>query len=571
MTHKQKPRILFCGEASWLSTGFATYNREIMKRLHKTGKYEIAEMGSYAKQNDPKIRELPWKFYGVLPMNPKEEEIYKGNHYNQFGMYKLDSVLADFQPDIVFDGRDPWMVQHHMKSKFRDFFKLVLVPTVDSDPQKRDWVDNIFRKADTVCTYSKYGKRILQVDGVKVADVLSPGVDLEVFRPLDKMQTRDKWCINRSLFIFGTVMRNQKRKLFPDLFEAYEAFRSRYASRQLVHKAKEKAKAGRTLSQKEKDALLVDHSVLLCHTSFPDLGWDIPELIRRSSLQRHAIFTYVCENCNESFLSWFIACNQKGIARCVVCGQQSAHMPNTHKGVDIEELVEIFNLIDVYVQPAICEGWGVPIVEAKACGTPGLYSNYSAMEDHVSYGGGYGIKLRSLYTEAETMAKRSLPDISDMVRLFYKLIKDRGKLEELSNKARLVAEKHHNWDITSTKLEKIIDEMELLDRSSTWDSPPRIRYITNERPDPAFDDRQFIVWCYLNILGRQPDQKGFEDWLNSLANGTPREKIEGYFRNQANGKNTFEQIRIDNSRKIRGIPEPVIPQTKTNSIPGVIV
>jgi len=61
----EKKRILFCGEASFLNTGFSTYYRELIPRLVATGKYEIAEMGSYAHQQDPRVNDFVknrWKF-----------------------------------------------------------------------------------------------------------------------------------------------------------------------------------------------------------------------------------------------------------------------------------------------------------------------------------------------------------------------------------------------------------------------------------------------------------------------------------------------------------------------------
>ncbi len=48
MVADRKRRILFIGEASFLATGFSTYWQEVIKRLHATGEFEIAEMGSYA-------------------------------------------------------------------------------------------------------------------------------------------------------------------------------------------------------------------------------------------------------------------------------------------------------------------------------------------------------------------------------------------------------------------------------------------------------------------------------------------------------------------------------------------
>ena len=50
-----KKKILFCSEASYLNTGYATYSREIIRRLHASGKYEVAEFASYGKDGDPRI------------------------------------------------------------------------------------------------------------------------------------------------------------------------------------------------------------------------------------------------------------------------------------------------------------------------------------------------------------------------------------------------------------------------------------------------------------------------------------------------------------------------------------
>ena len=48
----RKKRILFCGEATYLNTGYATYGREVMKRLYQSGKYELAEFASYGEHKD---------------------------------------------------------------------------------------------------------------------------------------------------------------------------------------------------------------------------------------------------------------------------------------------------------------------------------------------------------------------------------------------------------------------------------------------------------------------------------------------------------------------------------------
>lgn len=542
-----KRRVLFSGEASWLSTGFSTYNREILKLLHATDKYELAEFGSYGRQDDPKTKQLPWRFYGAMPLNEEEERIYKSNPQNQFGAYKFDAVVSDFQPDIVVDARDPWMLSHILKSRFRANFKTVLVPTVDSHPQKPEWIEELFKKSDVITTYSDYAKRVLESDGVKIAGVTSPGVDIETFKPLNKEQIRSDWGIQKGIFVIGTVMRNQKRKLFPDLFEAYAILRKKYDNIPEVKK-----------------------SVLLCHTSYPDLGWDLKELLHRSGVLRHVIFTYHCDSCSRNFFSWFLECDPKGNGRCLFCGKQTAHMPNTHNGIDSKELAEIYNVMDIYIQPSICEGWALPIVEAKACGVPGLYQNYSAMEDHVNNGGGLPINIGRFFTEAETMAVRSMPDQNDIVEKLKMLLVNHKKRLELGKEARACVEKMHAWSVTSSKFEKIIDSLDIADRKKTWNARALIKIVPNGRIPDGLTDEQFVLLLYRAILDREPDMPGFNHWLAQLANGTPRQNVESFFRNEIESHNKFEQVRYKKSLLNRGFQEANI-IVESNTLPGIMI
>ena len=78
----RKKRILFCGEATYLNTGYATYLREVMSRIHATGKYEIAEFASYGKDDDPRASAIPWPFYGNMPSNKEQEQKYYFQEYN---------------------------------------------------------------------------------------------------------------------------------------------------------------------------------------------------------------------------------------------------------------------------------------------------------------------------------------------------------------------------------------------------------------------------------------------------------------------------------------------------------
>src|SRR5688572_27198212 len=166
MTEEYKKRVLFVGEASFLNTGFSTYYRELLPRLAETGKYEIAEFGSYAHTTDPRAAAFikgRWEFYGNNPDTEEEQHLFNqgdeaqpGQNTNQFGKWRFEKVLADFRPDIVIDIRDWWMVSYQERSPFRKYFKWVVMPTVDSIPQKEEWIQT-YRSANYVMAYSDFG------------------------------------------------------------------------------------------------------------------------------------------------------------------------------------------------------------------------------------------------------------------------------------------------------------------------------------------------------------------------------------------------------------------------------
>ena len=119
-------------------------------------------------------------------------------------------------------------------------------------------------------TYSDWaGKVLQQQSGGKINYLGSaPPSAHPAYSPSDDKDAVKSLGMDPDWKIVGTVMRNQRRKLYLDLFEAF---------RLLLNK--------------------VDNDPsykLYCHTSYPDMGWDIPELLQQYNLSSRVLFTYVC-------------------------------------------------------------------------------------------------------------------------------------------------------------------------------------------------------------------------------------------------------------------------------------
>lgn len=160
----EKLKVLMCSEASFLSSGFSIYAKEILSRLHATNKYEIAEFASYGAVNDPRDTQIKWKYYAniVSDKDPRHKE-YASRTDNQFGRWRFEKVLLDFKPDVVIDVRDYWMSAYQGLSPLRKYFHWILMPTVDSEPQQETWLDT-YLNADAIFTYSDWGADVLKTN-----------------------------------------------------------------------------------------------------------------------------------------------------------------------------------------------------------------------------------------------------------------------------------------------------------------------------------------------------------------------------------------------------------------------
>lgn len=446
-----KPKILVCSESSKVSSGFGVYNKYLLEGLYQTGRYEVAEFASYGLIGDKEKFNIPWKYYpNAVAINDPRSEIYNSSTENHFGKWRFDRVVLDFRPDIVIDVRDYWMSSYQGKSPLRKYFHWILMPTVDSSPQQEEWLDT-YLDADAIFTYSDWGAEVLKeqtANKVNYIDTVSPCVDTELFKP----RTSEVINLKRELglppdaIVIGTVMRNQKRKLFPELIKLFESI---------------------VCELEKTNPTKASSLYLYLHTSYPDAGWDFANLVKESRIGNRIVFTYSCRKCGSVVCSPFSG----HVKKCVSCQDRTMVIPNVSNGVDNNILSTIMSCFDIYVQYSICEGFGMPQVEAAGCGVPVVTINYSAMEDIIKKLDAIKIDVGAFFKELETTAIRTYPDAKHAKQELLKLVNSTdGIRRRIGYETRKKTIEHYDWKKTIDKWCSYLDACSL-NLQNKWNGP----------------------------------------------------------------------------------------------------
>lgn len=536
----RKKRVLFISEAAYLNTGYAKYSKEVISRLHKTGKYNIAEFSIYGGHNDPRRKKIPWKNYPNMPDPNNSDQVqgYNSNNSNQFGAWRFERVCLDFEPDIVLTIRDFWMDSFIYHSPYRRIFEWAWMPTVDASPQNQEWLD-MFSDANYVLTYSHWAKNTIENEGgknINTIGVASPSA-ADCFVPMNKKEIREQFGLRDDVNIIGTVMRNQRRKLFPALAEAF----------------------GEYLKQSGDT-----NTFLYLHTSFPDAGWNLPHIIHENEISSRVLMTYVCENCGNVEVSFF----RDAKKQCKRCTKFASSPSSVGNGVSDEILAKIYNVFDLYVQCANSEGFGLPQVEAAACGIPIACTDYSAMQDVVKYLGAYPIS-HTYYKELETGCNRAVPDKQSMIDIFSNFFqKSKEEKEEARKKTRKLFEENYNWQKTTEEWMKAIDNCKYADwkqyaniigtKSIDAKAPSNYKFL-QELSSLLFYTPHKTSYFFRNImtdLNRGMSKSGYDGYYVSefspFGNPKPRpitrDILINMFESRLKNYNIWESVRADRSK-----------------------
>lgn len=448
------PKIPILFMTDWGDTGFGTVGKQLCPRLAEMEVFDVHYLGWFSKPEH--VEEA--RQNGITLHNTIWWE--GGDH---FGNKSFNNLVNKIRPKVVITLGDPWMINHVGQSPHRASFTWVAYIPIDRDFLSRSW-RQMMRTPDVLVLYSKFGMDIVEEQiPYRAPQLILHGVDRTVFKPWYPDGTNEETPVEELMarrkaitlgpqfhdkFVVGFLGRNQIRKAIPRSFRAFKAFNCKtWCEKQKVEVMDEDGERIAQYPAKEfcpnvqkfrcdvcpafqQDPEKVK-SVIYLHTTRgdgkdpqdkPGIGWLIDELGERYGMQGRTAIT-----------------------------------PNLTalRGVPRAAVAQILNCFDVHLFLSHSEGFGLPVAEGLACGTPTLVTNYSSMPELVAKGGGMTVDVVDYDTFVTWENDWASADIGDAADKMHTIFSDK----ELYAKMRADAAANDytpTWDDVAMQFRNLI-------------------------------------------------------------------------------------------------------------------
>jgi glycosyltransferase involved in cell wall biosynthesis len=286
--------------------------------------------------------------------------------------------FGDLRAGLVMTLMDVWVLDARMCAQF----EMACWCPVDHDPAPPN-VLKFFRESGAIpIAMSRFGqKQLAEFDSLYVPH----GCDTKVFRPIDKAEAREKVGVPADEFAVGMVAANKgnpSRKSFVAALEAFAEFRRGHENAKLYLQT-DLAGAWST-------------------------GIPLGPVITALGIPEEAI------------------------------GMADPYAVYFHP-LAPEVMALFYSSMDVLLSPSTGEGFGIPVLEAQACGTPAVVTDFSAMREVCA--AGWHVKGHRWWTPQESwQCQPEVAGIVDALEKCYAMPKDAR--QKLSHAARSHALKY---------------------------------------------------------------------------------------------------------------------------------
>ena len=390
-------------DSPMFNTGFSSISRDLINRLNKKPQFDCKYLGhNYQGQN--LLRGT--KFIDGTDL---DFELHGGG-MSPFARDVMSWWIKQNKFDVfgvlldtfMLYGTDGWFLKQDTSPA-----KTIMYFPSDGEACLPVNCENILRKVDMPVAMSKFAKKqAWDVYGIKT-EYIPHAVDRKVFFPLsqeERIILKTKWGL-KGKFVVGTVARNQPRKMLDRTFKAFKVF-----------------------AEGKDDVVLFMH----CDPNDISMVFDSFELIHRYGIQNKVMFSGV----------------------------------RYFRGFPYKEMNDVYNLMDVHFLTTSGEGFGVPTIEASACGVPSVVTDFTTTQELLVENGQCGLTVKCLGGELDTLTgswnvERGVMDVQDGAKQLERLYNDSKLRETLSKEGVKKVEKFYDWDKVaddwSTLIQKLVE------------------------------------------------------------------------------------------------------------------
>ena len=328
------------------------------------------------------------------------------NNENDYGNKNLLTFARHFSADVVISLMDVWVLQDYVMKQV----KWVPYFPIDHDPIP-PIVENSIKPRFDAITMSEFGHRKALEAGIE-STYIPHGVDTKLFKPNAKIRNQVREAMGiQDKFVVGTVAANiGERKNYKAMLQAFAKFHKEYPD-----------------------------TAFVCHTN----------PLERKGMSNMAVY-----------------CKELGIENDVIFPTQD----DLQRGYSKEEMVALYNAMDCFFLLTRGEGFGVPTIEAQACGLPVILTDCTTSEELC--GSGWLVDVVDKDWTYQS-SYQFLADVDHAVKRLETAYESNGT-DSLKKKAREFA-LNYDYDLIVEKywlpyLKKLEAKVDLLNQSTTKES-----------------------------------------------------------------------------------------------------
>lgn len=390
-------KILWMSNGPWTPTGYGVGTKGVIYPLSQW--YDVGVLAYYGLEGSA------MRFTDPSGKYPNAKPIIYPKLFDRFGADACKLISINWRPDVLVTLFDIWIGETALSGREGDWLRklhkywVAYIP-VDHDPCPRP-ILNQARQANRVVSMSLFGKAALQKEGLH-STYIPHGVNTNVFIP-----TSDKERAVKTLLDYTKPLINERKVDWhtDDFIIGINA-------------------ANKDTRRKGYDKMF--HAISHFVNQNPDARKDL-------RVHVHTYTTFPGGMPIEHLAEVF------GIGDLI----RSTHQWHMYTAVTEANMAKLYQSYDILFNLSKNEGFGIPLIEAGACGVPAIATRFTSMPELVE---GHGWLVEPVtYDVDPLMSNTANPNVYEASEYLEQAYNHPDEVRRLGDKARVFS-LNYDWD-----------------------------------------------------------------------------------------------------------------------------